>query len=104
MSYTILRTDKADEDLSMIINYIAEDSQSIDTALKYLDKMEKAIMNLEKYPLSGCIPRYRTLKLQKFRVLIVENHLVFYKVFEDSKEVIIYRVIDGRQDYKNLVL
>jgi len=103
MSYSILRTDKADEDINAIINYIAEDSQSIDTALKYLDKLENAIMQLADFSDIGCIPRYRTLKLQKYRVLIVEKHLVFYKIFHEKNEIIIYRVIDGRQDYKNLI-
>lgn len=103
MSYSILRTDKADEDIHAIINYIAENSQSIDIAIKYLEVLENAIMQLADFPEIGCVPRYRTLKLQKYRVLIVEKHLVFYKIFQESNEIIIYRVIDGRQDYKNLI-
>jgi len=103
MSYSILRTDNADEDINGIINYIAEDNQSIDIALKYLDRLESAIMQLADFPDIGCIPRYRTLRLQKYRVLIIEKHLVFYKIFQESNEIIIYRVIDGRQDYKNLI-
>lgn len=29
--------------------------------------------------------------------------LIFYKVNEDKKEVIIYAIVDGRQEYKNLI-
>ena len=43
MSYQILRTDKADEQLRDIIFYIADDSGSVDIALNYLEKIEKAI-------------------------------------------------------------
>ncbi len=51
----------------------------------------------------GSIPRYSILKKQGYRVLIVERHLIFYKVNEDKKEVIIYAIVDGRQKYKNLI-
>ena len=48
MSYQILRTDKADEQLRDIIFYIADDSGSVDIALNYLEKIEKAINNLRR--------------------------------------------------------
>ncbi len=103
MKYTIIRTDKADEQLREIIFYIAEDSGSIDIALGYLEKLEKAIMNLEDFPYTGATPRYSTLKKQGYLVLIVEKHLVFYKVDEDDKLVKIYAVVDGRREYRNLI-
>lgn len=103
MKYKIIRTDKADEQLREIIFYIAEDSGSIDIALNYLDKIEKAINSLEEFPMSGSIPRYSILKKQGFRVLIVERHLVFYKIYEDKKEVVIYAIVDGRREYRNLI-
>lgn len=103
MRYKIIRTDKADEQLREIIFYIADDSGSVDIALNYLDKIEKAINSLEDLPMSGSLPRYSILKKQGFRVLIVERHLVFYKINEDGKEVIIYAVIDGRREYRNLI-
>lgn len=103
MKYKIIRTDKADEQLREIIFYIAEDSGSIDIALNYLDKIEKAINSLEEFPMSGSIPRYSILKKQGFRVLIEERHLVFYKINEDKKKVVIYAVVDGRREYRNLI-
>lgn len=56
MSYPILRTDKADEQLRDIIFYIADDSDSVDIALNYLEKIENAINNLKDFPYSGCVP------------------------------------------------
>lgn len=103
MKYKVIRTDKADEQLREIIFYIAEDSGSIDIALNYLDKIETAINSLEEFPMSGSIPRYSILKKQGFRVLIVERQLVFYKIYEDKKEVVIYAVVDGRREYRNLI-
>lgn len=101
MSYQILRTDKADEQLRDIIFYIADDSGSVDIALNYLDKIEKAINNLKDFPYSGSVPHYATLRRQGYRVLIVERHLVFYKVNESQQIVTIYAVVDGRRESQN---
>ena len=103
MKYKIIRTDKADEQLREIIFYIADDSGSVDIALNYLKKIESAINRLEDFPLSGSIPRYSILRKQGYRVLIVERHLIFYKVNYNEKIVIIYAIVDGRQEYKNLI-
>ena len=103
MTYNIIRTDKLEEQLREIIFYIADDSGSIDIALNYLNKIEKAIKRLEDFPMSGSIPRYSILRKQSYRVLIVERHLIFYNVNEDKKEVILYAVVDGRREYKNLI-
>lgn len=103
MKYKIIRTDKADEQLREIIFYIADDSGSVDIALNYLDKIEAAIRRLEEFPMSGSIPRYSILRKQGYRVLIIERHLVFYKVNEDEKIVTIYAVVDSRREYRNLI-
>lgn len=103
MKYKIVRTDKADEQLREIIFYISGDSGSVDIALNYLDKIENAINRLEVFPMSGSVPRYSILRKQGYRVLIVERHLIFYKVNESEKIVIIYAILDSRQEYKNLI-
>ncbi len=103
MQYKIIRTDKADEQLREIIFYIADESGSVDIALDYLDKIEKAINRLSDFPLSGSTPRYSILRKQGYRVLIVERHLVFYKVNDEKREVAIYAVVDGRREHKNLI-
>lgn len=103
MKYKIIRTDKADEQLKEIIFYIADDSGSVDIALNYLNKIETAINRLAEFPMSGSVPRYSVLRKQGYRVLVIERHLVFYKVNEREKIVTIYAVVDGRREYKNLI-
>lgn len=102
MSYNILRTDKASDQLYDVIQYIA-DNAGANIALQYLDKLEAAVMNLADFSYSGTVPRYSILKKQGYRVLIVERHLIFYKVDEEKQTVMIHAVVDGRQEYKNLV-
>lgn len=103
MKYKILRTDKAEEQLREIIFYIAGDSGDINIALGYLEKIETAINRLKELPESGSIPRYSILKKQGYRVVIVERHLVFYKINEVDKAVVIYAIVDGRREYHNLL-
>ena len=101
--YKIMRTDKAEDQLRDIIYYIADDSGSIDTTLKYLDKIEEAINRLKEFPNSGSIPRYSILKKQGYKVVIVEKHLIFYKVSEENKTAIVYAIVDRRREYQNLI-
>lgn len=103
MKYKILRTDKAEEQLREIVFYIADDSGDIDIALGYLGKIETAINRLQEFPESGSVPRYSILKKQGYRVVIVERHLIFYKINETDKVVIIYAIVDGRREYHNLI-
>lgn len=103
MKYKIVRTEKVDEQLRDIIFYIADDSGSIDIALNYLGKIERALKRLEDFPMSGSVPRYSILRKQGYRVLVVEKHLIFYKVSSEDNIVTIYAIVDGRQEYRNLL-
>ena len=103
MKYFVIRTDKANDQLYDIINYIAEDSGDIDIAISYLDKIEKAVMGLEEFPYKGLKPRYSILRKQGYLVLIVEKHIIFYKVNDNEGQVIIYAVMDSRREYENLI-
>lgn len=58
---------------------------------------------LEEFPMSGSKPRYSVLRKQGYRVIIVERHLVFCKINESEKMVIIYAVVDARREYRNLI-
>ncbi|MCB6994301.1 type II toxin-antitoxin system RelE/ParE family toxin [bacterium 210820-DFI.6.37] len=103
MKYRIVRTDKAEEQLRDIIFYIAADSGSEELALNYLDKLESAIMNLSEFPAMGSQPGYTILKRQGYRVVLAGRHLVFYKIDEAEKTVVIYAIVDKKREYVNLI-
>jgi toxin ParE1/3/4 len=100
--YRIVRTDTADTGIRKIILYLAQ-SFGNETALEKLDQMEEKILALAEDPYLGVEPRYPVLKRQGYRILILEKDLVFYKVHEAEKEVVIYAVVDQRQDYLNII-
>ena len=103
MAYQIVRTAKADEQLRDIVLYRAEVAGSAAAALEFLDRLEQKISRLADFPESGALPRYGALRARGYRVLIAEKHLVFYKVDEERKMVIVYAIVDGRRDYLNLI-
>ncbi|MDE6674198.1 MAG: type II toxin-antitoxin system RelE/ParE family toxin [Acetatifactor sp.] len=102
MKYDIVRTDVADAQIRSIILYVAEKFGN-DVALEKLDNLEKSILALGDNPNIGTEPKYPVLKRQGYKVLILEKDLVFYKVNENKKQVIIYAVADQRQDYLNII-
>ena len=102
MKYNIVRTDTADAGLRRIVLYIAQNFGN-DVALKKLDEIEDRRRQLGENPDLGINPRYLVLKRQGYKVLLFEKDFVFYKVNEARKEVIIYAVVDQRQDYLNII-
>ena len=103
MHYALLRTDVFERQLSNIVRYIAVSAGDADAALRYLGKIEDAVMQLADFPYMGVKPKYNVLQKRGYRVLGVEKHLVFYKVHEQKKRVILYAIIDGRREYWHLL-
>lgn len=102
MKYEILRTDTADAGIRRTILYVAQNFGN-DIALEKLDEIEDNISILADNPYIGSEPKYPVLKRQGYKVLILEKNLVFYKIDEQNKKVIIYAVVDQRQDYLNII-
>lgn len=102
MKYKIIRTDTADAGIRKIILYVAANFGN-EVALEKLQDIEARINSLAGDPYIGVDPRYPVLKRQGYKVLILEKDLVFYKVDEADKKVVIYAVVDQRQDYLNII-
>lgn len=58
-----------------------------------MDSIVKRIGNLEAHPLIGRVPRHEKLKRLGYRVLTLEDYLVFYVV--RGRTVEIHRVLHG---------
>ena len=102
MKYKVIRTDTADAGIRKIILYVAQNFGN-SVALEKLDEIEKRILELGDDPYIGTDPRYLVLKRQGYKVLILEKDLVFYKIDEEKKTVVVYAVVDQRQDYINII-
>jgi len=89
----------AREDIGEIYFYIAVDNPQ--SALAMTDKITDKIDMLAELPLSGKIVPDNELAKQEYRMLIINNFIVFYKVIDD--EVVVYRVLHGMRDYPDLL-
>jgi addiction module RelE/StbE family toxin len=97
MTYQL--TTSAKEDLLQLNVYLIKEF-GVDKANEALLTIRKEIEQLRTYPLLGVVPRYRSLRLQGYRYLIVEKYYIFYKV---QKSVItIIRIIHQKQTLLNL--
>ena len=102
MKYEIIRTDTADAGIRKIILYVAQNFGNT-VALEKLDQIEKRILDLGDDLYIGTDPRYLVLKRQGYKVLVLEKDLVFYKIDEGNKKVVVYAIVDQRQDYLNII-
>jgi addiction module RelE/StbE family toxin len=83
------------KDLTEIVDYIKIDSPQ--SALNFLDKIDESISRLEQFPFIGVIPKDIRLQSLGYRILIIDNYLVFYVVFDDIVEI--RRIISGKRKY-----
>lgn len=102
MKYIIERTEKFNDQLTDIIMYIAS-NYSNDVALDYLSFLEKEINNLADFPYIGSVPRYQVIAKQGFIAIICKQNIIFYKVNEDKKEVILHIIVSAKRNYVNLI-
>lgn len=101
--YQVILSNDANNDINQIVLFIASESGSKKVALNYLDKLQDSILALNKFPERGSNPRYKILRNQGYKFIVVETHLVFYKIKEENKTVIIYRVLHQKSSYQNFL-
>lgn len=90
MAIDIVWLDEAERNLQSVFDYISSDNPS--AAETYVESILSACDRLRDFPLSGRVFD------ERYRVLVVLNHLVFYRCSDDNTLVTIVAVIDGRRD------
>ena len=86
-------------DLEEIITYIRVDSPK--AAFKMVEKINDSISKLQYFPESGTVPRDKRLKKLGYRIIVVDNYLVFYTIKDNVVEI--RRVRHGMRNYKFLL-
>jgi len=87
------------EDMKGIFAYIAQDS--VESALRMIDRMEQAIDKLEANPELGMNCRRKRVRFM-CRILIVGTYLIVY--WYTNQTVRILRVLRDKQSYIDLML
>lgn len=103
MKYGIEFTDTAKSDLRNIAIYIAEESKDKDIAKRFVRELTDQCVRLEDFPLSGAIPKDRTLVSSGYRFLVHKECLIFYSTDENNAKVYINAVFNAKKDYTRVL-
>ena len=89
----------AKRDLEDIVDYL--NTLSPQSALQQYDHIVEKIASLETMPERCPIPKNPQLKLQGYRMLIVDNYLVFFVIKKDIVQI--RRIVFGMRKYEWLL-
>jgi toxin ParE1/3/4 len=93
MSWHVIRSKAAKADLVDLWLYIA--SENPEAADRQISRIEETVDRLSDFPRLGPA---RDDVSKGVRGLVVNRHLVLYRVREAEKQIELLRVIDGRRD------
>lgn len=85
---------RANRNIQSIFSYISEDNPR--AAGRYVQSIVAACDKLKSFPQAGRVYSSR------YRILVVRNHLVFYRYEARRNEVVVVAVIDSRRDIEVL--
>ena len=98
MSYKIVLSNQADEDIRAIYEYIAFDLQSQQNAAGQLSRLEEEILSLDQMPERFGKYKSEPWRSRNLRVMPVDNYLVFYIPDHNNQTVTVIRVMYGGRD------
>lgn len=68
-------------------------------AIRIKNKLNKPAEQIRFMPYSGVPVHDDKMARAGFRMVIIEKYLMFYKIFDDTKTVCVYRVLNGKVNY-----
>ena len=98
MTFTVKVSKQAQEDIKGIFEYIAFELQSVEVAIRQLQRLEDSIKKLNHMP-----ERFRAYLKEPWysrglRVMPVDNYIVFYIPDNGTRTVNVIRVMYGGRD------
>ena len=99
MSYTVLFTETAKNDLREIAFYIADQSKEPEITKAFVLELRGTCNRLTELPSQGALPKDRILRSMGYRYLSHKGYLLFYLVHEQESAVDIMAIFQEKQDY-----
>ena len=75
----------------------------VDSAEKFIDEILHTVDLLRTFPYSGALHPDMVLAEREFRKAICRDYVCVYKVIDSEKTVYIYRIVNGKTDYPQLL-
>ena len=101
--YEILRAQTAEDQLRDIVLYLRDVSGGSGPALRLLDRVEQAMTLLSSFPRLGVVPGSPALAQRGYRMLVAGEYLVFYRVDDELRRVIVVGLFYKSRDYERLL-
>ena len=102
MSYRVIYTSAALDDLRAIYSYIAWTLQASDTAKKQVGRIRQEIRELDEMPLRCPVIQLPDWDGPPIHRLLVDRYAVFYEVCQEEQRVTVDRIVYTGRDLKNL--
>jgi plasmid stabilization system protein ParE len=94
---------KINNDIVSSIGYIKNTLQAPIAAENHVIELEKVFVTLKENPYIRPLVNDHYLASQGIRCITVKNYILIYQVYEENKEVFLYRFIYARRDWINLL-
>lgn len=103
MTYNVVETELAVQDLDSIFSYLALSLANPAAASAFADAVEHCYSSLEQTPLMFEACRSPRLRALGYRKAVIKNYVMVYKIDQAAKTVVILRFFYGRQNYEKLI-
>ena len=101
--YKVVLSQKGKAEIRAIVQYIAVNLHEPDTAKRMQRRFKEMVASLRTMPKRFASVPDSYLASAGFRITSVGNYLVFFTLDEDKKTVNISRVLNGRQNWIELL-
>ena len=97
--YKVQIAPRAIQELDNIYDYIANEKLDYVNAKKQVDKIKKAILNLDTFPQSHQERNEGGYAEKGYRQLLIDNYLAVFKIDETQKIVIVFTIQYQGRDF-----
>lgn len=104
MNYELEITAVAKQNYNDIALTIYDQSKSVETAVKFVRKLQNDIERLREFPEIGGLPKDRILLAAGYRYLVCGEYLTFYTIDNAAKKVYILAVFNAKEDYTRVLM
>ena len=101
--YKVTLSADAIEDLRNIYSYIAFTLKASTTAGKQLNRIRKAIYELDSFPMRYKLVEWEPWASMNVRTFPVDRYEIFYRVEEESSSVTVLHIYYGGRDIEHIL-
>lgn len=101
-NYSYYFTEKAEQDLDGILQYISQELSDPTAAKNLLKKIFAGIEALTACPQSGKLVQNELLPDKTIRRILVDNYVVYYKIDDYEQAINVIRISYAKRDWTNL--